>query len=47
LACADARLVGATEGPLPPAATSSFPTASDARLAGDAKQTRFILDLDQ
>ena len=47
LACADARLVGATEGPLPPAATSSFPTASDARLAGDAKQTRFILDLDK
>jgi N-acetylmuramoyl-L-alanine amidase len=47
LACADARLVGATEGQLPPAATSGFPTASDARLAGDAKQTRFILDLDK
>ena len=47
LACADARLVGATEGQLPPAATSAFPTASDARLAGDAKQTRFILDLDK
>jgi N-acetylmuramoyl-L-alanine amidase len=27
-------------------ATSTFPTASDARLAGDARQTRFILDLD-
>jgi N-acetylmuramoyl-L-alanine amidase len=30
-----------------PAATSSFPIASDARLAGDEKQTRFILDLDR
>ena len=30
-----------------PAAVSSFPIASDARLAGDAKQTRFILDLDK
>jgi N-acetylmuramoyl-L-alanine amidase len=30
-----------------PAAESSFPIASDARLAGDAKQTRFILDLDK
>jgi len=29
-----------------PVATSTFPTASDARLAGDARQTRFILDLD-
>jgi N-acetylmuramoyl-L-alanine amidase len=27
--------------------TSSFPVASDARLAGDAKQTRFVLDLDR
>jgi N-acetylmuramoyl-L-alanine amidase len=26
---------------------SSFPVASDARLAGDAKQTRFVLDLDK
>ena len=26
---------------------SNFPVASDARLAGDAKQTRFILDLDK
>jgi N-acetylmuramoyl-L-alanine amidase len=52
LACANATLVSATERPpqaQPPtsAATSGFPTASDARLAGDAKQTRFILDLDQ
>src|SRR5690242_16941206 len=29
------------------AAMSSFPIASDARLAGDEKQTRFILDLDR
>ena len=30
-----------------PTAASNFPIASDARLAGDAKQTRFILDLDK
>ena len=30
-----------------PAAASNFPIASDARLAGDAKQTRFVLDLDK
>jgi N-acetylmuramoyl-L-alanine amidase len=30
-----------------PGAVSNFPVASDARLAGDAKQTRFILDLDK
>lgn len=30
-----------------PAGVSNFPVASDARLAGDAKQTRFILDLDK
>ncbi len=48
LACANVSLVGATEGQSQPAvATSGFPTASDARLAGDAKQTRFILDLDK
>ena len=29
------------------AAASDFPVASDVRLAGDAKQTRFILDLDK
>ncbi|KRR16575.1 N-acetylmuramoyl-L-alanine amidase [Bradyrhizobium lablabi] len=29
------------------AAGSNFPVASDARLAGDARQTRFILDLDK
>ncbi len=31
----------------PPVTAPSFPVASDARLAGDAKQTRFVLDLDQ
>jgi N-acetylmuramoyl-L-alanine amidase len=41
-------LGGAAEGPAAkPATTSSFPVASDARLAGDSKQTRFVLDLDQ
>ena len=48
-------LVSAAEEPAPayqapaaiPAPASNFPVASDARLAGDAKQTRFILDLDK
>ncbi len=30
-----------------PAGASNFPIVSDARLAGDARQTRFILDLDK
>ena len=30
-----------------PAAVANFPIASDARLAGDARQTRFVLDLDK
>ncbi len=30
-----------------PAAVDSFPVASDVRLAGDDKQTRFVLDLDR
>ncbi len=52
LACANIPLVGATErqsqAQTPTSGeTSGFPTASDARLAGDAKQTRFILDLDK
>ena len=29
------------------AAAANFPIVSDARLAGDAKQTRFVLDLDK
>jgi N-acetylmuramoyl-L-alanine amidase len=40
--------VAAIESQTPkPAASTRFPVASGARLAGDDKQTRFILDLDQ
>jgi N-acetylmuramoyl-L-alanine amidase len=39
--------LSAAEGEPSPAAVSNFPIASDARLAGDAKQTRFVLDLDK
>jgi len=46
--CADSSHLFAAEGPSQPAvAASSFPIATAARLAGDGKQTRFILDLDQ
>jgi N-acetylmuramoyl-L-alanine amidase len=46
--CSDATLVGATEGQSPAAISgSTSAVASDARLAGDAKQTRFVLDLDR
>jgi N-acetylmuramoyl-L-alanine amidase len=46
--CSDATIVGAAEAQAPGvAATADFPNASDARLAGDAKQTRFVLDLDK
>jgi N-acetylmuramoyl-L-alanine amidase len=48
LLCSDASLVGAAEGQASsPVAASNFPVASDTRLAGDAKQTRFVLDLDR
>ena len=54
LLCAAALLylgvavASAGEAPSPsPVAASIFPIASDARLAGDAKQTRFVLDLDK
>jgi N-acetylmuramoyl-L-alanine amidase len=48
LPCSDATIVGAAEGQAPIAAASAdFPIAADARLAGDAKQTRFVLDLDR
>jgi N-acetylmuramoyl-L-alanine amidase len=48
LLCSDATIVGATEGQSSnPLAASNFPIASDARLAGDGKQTRFVLDLDK
>ena len=46
--CSDINLVEADEGqPASPVVASGFPVASDARLAGDAKQTRFVLDLDK
>jgi N-acetylmuramoyl-L-alanine amidase len=48
LLCSDAGFVGVAEGqPAAPDAASNFPIASDARLAGDARQTRFVLDLDR
>ena len=46
--CSDISLVEADEGqPASPVLAPAFPLASDARLAGDAKQTRFVLDLDK
>jgi N-acetylmuramoyl-L-alanine amidase len=48
LACVETIVARAAEGPSPsPVAASIFPIASDARLAGDDRQTRFILDLDK
>lgn len=48
LPCADSsRLSAAESQPQPSVAVTNFPIASAARLAGDGKQTRFILDLDQ
>jgi N-acetylmuramoyl-L-alanine amidase len=48
LPCADSsRLKAAESQPQPSVASANFPTVSAARLAGDGKQTRFILDLDQ
>ena len=46
--CPPLSKVVATESQAPqPAVSAGFPIASDARLAGDGKQTRFILDLNQ
>jgi N-acetylmuramoyl-L-alanine amidase len=46
--CSDINLVQADEvQPASPVLASGFPVASDARLAGDAKQTRFVLDIDK
>jgi N-acetylmuramoyl-L-alanine amidase len=46
LVCSAAAAGHAAEGEAPnPVAASSFPVASDVRLAGDARQTRFVLDL--
>jgi N-acetylmuramoyl-L-alanine amidase len=48
LLCSDVTIGRAAEGqPSDSTAVANFPTASDARLAGDAKQTRFVLDLDK
>jgi N-acetylmuramoyl-L-alanine amidase len=48
LLCSGVRSASAAEDPAPgPAAVSNFPVASDVRLAGDVKQTRFVLDLDK
>ncbi len=48
LPCAATSFVEANAAQSPsPIAASGFPVASDARLAGDAKQTRFVLDLDK
>jgi N-acetylmuramoyl-L-alanine amidase len=48
LLCSDATILRAAESRAAgPAAASNFPIASDARLAGDGKQTRFVLDLDK
>ena len=48
LLCSGATIVGAVDDPPSGAVTASnFPIASDVRLAGDAKQTRFVLDLDK
>ncbi|WP_027582930.1 N-acetylmuramoyl-L-alanine amidase [Bradyrhizobium sp. Ai1a-2] len=54
LLCAAALLCGpiivpsaAEVTPPSPSASTDFPVVSEARLAGDAKQTRFIVDLDK
>ena len=48
LLCSRATAAGAAEDQSSaPIAASNFPIASEARLAGDGKQTRFVLDLDK
>jgi N-acetylmuramoyl-L-alanine amidase len=48
LLCADATTAGAAQDESSsPAIASNYPVASEARLAGDTVQTRFILDLDK
>jgi N-acetylmuramoyl-L-alanine amidase len=48
LLCSGAIRVNATEDTPPSAvAAPNFPVVSDVRLAGDGKQTRFVLDLDK
>ena len=41
------KAVAVENQPSKPASPVQFPIASDVRLAGDGKQTRFVLDLDQ
>jgi len=46
--CSDRTAAWAAEtSPPGPVATVDIPAATDARLAGDSKQTRFVLDLDK
>ncbi len=46
--CSDPSCLTAAETQgQPAAATNGYPVASGARVAGDSKQTRFVLDLDQ
>jgi N-acetylmuramoyl-L-alanine amidase len=45
--CHGTTIRAAESQPSNPSGGSNFPVASDARLAGDAKQTRFVLDLDK
>ena len=47
LCFAPSLLRAAEDQAVTPIPASDFPIASDARLAGDAKQTRFVLDLDK
>ena len=47
LLCSDGTIRAAKGASSSPIGTASVPVASDARLAGDAKQTRFVLDLDR
>jgi N-acetylmuramoyl-L-alanine amidase len=47
LPCADSSRLRAAESQPQPAVAANFPIASAARLAGDGRQTRFILDIDQ
>ena len=47
LLCPVTALRAAEGQPSSAATASNFPIASDARLAGDNKQTRFVLDLDK
>ena len=47
LLCSDGTIAGVAEGQSSGTMAASSAIASDARLAGDARQTRFVLDLDK